>query len=164
MSLVEKALNKIKEAERQSAGRAAQLAAAAASPPPQPAAAAAVDDVMPPSAAAVVHAAPMSEPRPAPVVEIARAARRAGNSRSTPDSLRAAGYLPPQQQEHELMEQYRHIKRPLVARALERSGSGPGRRMNVLMVTSALAAGRQDLHGDQPRAQLLRWKRTRRSC
>lgn len=139
MSLVEKALNKIKEAERQSAGRAAQLAAAAASPPPQPAAAAAVDDVMPPSAAAaVVHAAPMSEPRPAPFVEIARAAPPRRQLKIDPDSLRAAGYMPPQQQEHEMVEQYRHIKRPLIGRALERGARGPGRPMNVIMVTSAL--------------------------
>jgi exopolysaccharide/PEP-CTERM locus tyrosine autokinase len=54
------------------------------------------------------------------------------------DSLREAGYLPPAQHEGELVEQYRHIKRSLVGRALGRGSSTQGRRMNVLMVTSAL--------------------------
>ena len=36
------------------------------------------------------------------------------------DALRAAGYLPPMDQEREIAEQYRHLKRPLVARALGR--------------------------------------------
>jgi len=54
------------------------------------------------------------------------------------DLLRNFGYLPPPEQEREISEQYRHIKRPLLARAL---GRGTPRQDNgtVIMVTSALA-------------------------
>jgi protein-tyrosine kinase len=52
-------------------------------------------------------------------------------------ALRAAGYLPPEPQDRELMEQYRHIKGPIVERALGRS-SERFERAAVLMVTSAL--------------------------
>ena len=136
MSLVEKALNKMKEAERQSASRAAQ-SAAAASPPPAPPSAVAVEDVLP-APVTVAHAAPAFEPRPAPVVEIAKSAPSHRQLKIDPDSLRAAGYMPPPQQEREMVEQYRHIKRPLIGRALERGARGPGRPMNVIIVTSAL--------------------------
>jgi protein-tyrosine kinase len=51
--------------------------------------------------------------------------------------LRAAGMLPPAHQEHELAQQYRRIKRPLINNALGR-GVAPLARGNLLMVTSAL--------------------------
>ncbi|MFO1407115.1 MAG: AAA family ATPase [Steroidobacteraceae bacterium] len=53
------------------------------------------------------------------------------------DALRRAGYLPPVEQEREIAEQFRHIKRPLLARAFGR-GAEPVERGRVIMVTSAL--------------------------
>lgn len=52
--------------------------------------------------------------------------------------LRSYGYLPQLSQEREIAEQYRHIKRPLLARAL---GRGMPRQDNctVIMISSALA-------------------------
>jgi protein-tyrosine kinase len=51
--------------------------------------------------------------------------------------LRAAGMLPPVHQEHEIAQQYRRIKRPLINNALGRGvaqlGSG-----NIIMITSAV--------------------------
>ncbi|MBV8403593.1 MAG: hypothetical protein JO203_05335 [Gammaproteobacteria bacterium] len=53
------------------------------------------------------------------------------------NSLRAAGMLPPAHQEHELAQQYRRIKRPLINNALGRGvprlASG-----NLIMITSAV--------------------------
>ena len=54
-----------------------------------------------------------------------------------PDVLRRAGYLPPVEQEREIAEQFRHIKRPLLARAFGR-GTEAVERGRVIMVTSAL--------------------------
>jgi protein-tyrosine kinase len=53
------------------------------------------------------------------------------------DALRAAGMLPPAHQEHELAQQYRRIKRPLINGAL---GRGMARlpQGNLLMITSAV--------------------------
>ena len=53
------------------------------------------------------------------------------------DALRAAGMLPPAHQEHELAQQYRRIKRPLINNALGR-GVAALARGNVIMVTSAV--------------------------
>lgn len=57
--------------------------------------------------------------------------------RIDPDALRTAGYLPPIEQEREIAEQFRHLKRPLVARAL---GRGLDRTPlgNRIVVTSAM--------------------------
>jgi protein-tyrosine kinase len=52
-------------------------------------------------------------------------------------ALRAAGMLPPAHQEHELAQQYRRIKRPLINNALGR-GVAPLTRGNVIMITSAV--------------------------
>jgi protein-tyrosine kinase len=52
-------------------------------------------------------------------------------------ALRAAGMLPPAHQEHELAQQYRRIKRPLINNALGR-GVAPLPRGNVIMITSAV--------------------------
>jgi protein-tyrosine kinase len=53
------------------------------------------------------------------------------------DALRAAGMLPPAHQEHELAQQYRRIKRPLINQALGR-GVAPLPNGNLLMITSAV--------------------------
>ena len=53
------------------------------------------------------------------------------------NTLRAAGMLPPAHQEHELAQQYRRIKRPLINNAL---GRGVARLAggNIIMITSAV--------------------------
>ena len=52
-------------------------------------------------------------------------------------TLRAAGLLPPAHQEHEIAQQYRRIKRPLINNALGR-GVPPLARGNLVMITSAV--------------------------
>lgn len=70
---------------------------------------------------------PISIARPQKVVHIDR------------DLLRRAGLLPPESQEHELADQYRVIKRPLIQHAFERhsqaSNAGPPQ---LIMMASAL--------------------------
>jgi exopolysaccharide/PEP-CTERM locus tyrosine autokinase len=53
------------------------------------------------------------------------------------DALRAAGLLPPKQQEQEIANQYRQIKRPLIAAAMGR-GREPVQNGRLIMVASAL--------------------------
>jgi len=52
-------------------------------------------------------------------------------------TLRAAGMLPPVHQEHELAQQYRRIKRPLINNALGR-GVAALAQGNLIMITSAV--------------------------
>src|SRR6516164_4532091 len=54
-----------------------------------------------------------------------------------PNALRAAGMLPPVHQEHEIAQQYRRIKRPLINNALGR-GVAQLASGNVIMITSAV--------------------------
>jgi exopolysaccharide/PEP-CTERM locus tyrosine autokinase len=127
MSLVEKALSKMKQAER---------AAAQAEPQRTEAPAATVEPAGAPASQAVeARVAPAPEARPAPSAPSARSGKVV---QVDLDVLRSHGYLPPEPQEHELIEQYRHIKRPLVARALGQSGGEHTERAAVVMVTSAL--------------------------
>lgn len=53
------------------------------------------------------------------------------------DALRRSGYVPPPDQEREVSEQFRHIKRPLLARAFGR-GTTPVAGGRVIMISSAL--------------------------
>jgi len=53
-------------------------------------------------------------------------------------ALRAVGALPPQEGEHRLAEEYRRIKRPLVARALDASADS-NERSRLILVASAIA-------------------------
>jgi exopolysaccharide/PEP-CTERM locus tyrosine autokinase len=53
------------------------------------------------------------------------------------DAFRAAGMLPPAHQEHEIAQQYRRIKRPLINNALGR-GVAALARGNLIMITSAV--------------------------
>jgi protein-tyrosine kinase len=53
------------------------------------------------------------------------------------NALRAAGMLPPVHQEHEIAQQYRRIKRPLINNALGR-GVGQLASGNIIMITSAV--------------------------
>lgn len=74
---------------------------------------------------------------PAPVhVERPIAPRR--TIRVNMEALRTAGFLAPVPQERQLATEYRHIKRPLIASALGRSGAKL-ENGNLIMVTSALA-------------------------
>ena len=54
------------------------------------------------------------------------------------NALRAAGMLPPVHQEHEIAQQYRRIKRPLINNALGR-GVAQLAGGNLIMITSAVA-------------------------
>jgi protein-tyrosine kinase len=75
----------------------------------------------------------------------AAARRRAGGEIPVPeralvidqDALRAAGMLPPAHQEHELSQEHRRIKRPLINSALGR-GVAPLPHGNLIMITSAV--------------------------
>jgi exopolysaccharide/PEP-CTERM locus tyrosine autokinase len=53
------------------------------------------------------------------------------------DALRAAGMLPPVHQEHEIAQQYRRVKRPLINNALGR-GVAQLAGGNIIMITSAV--------------------------
>jgi protein-tyrosine kinase len=54
------------------------------------------------------------------------------------NALRAAGMLPPAHQEHELSQEYRRIKRPLINGAFGR-GMAPLPHGNLIMITSAMS-------------------------
>lgn len=108
MSLVEKTLKRLQE------GKAAAAAAAGA----------AATAVAP--GARVDSAALLIEP---PVIH--------RNLRVGRDVLRATGLLPPEHQERQLADQYRQIKRPLVAAALATERL-PGSNNHLVMVSSAL--------------------------
>ena len=69
---------------------------------------------------------------------VAPADLSAGTVNIDPPALRAAGLLAPEEEEHQLAQQYRQIKRPLIGKAM---GRGAPRLPNgrVIMVASALA-------------------------
>lgn len=54
------------------------------------------------------------------------------------DALRSSGLLPPSTQEHELADQYRAIKRPLIQAAFHDTEPTDGPLSKVLMIASAL--------------------------
>jgi len=97
------------------------------------------------------RAVPPAAPPPAfaAVVSTGAAARRqasnSGDEVPKPEraividqaALRAAGMLPPAHQEHELSQEYRRIKRPLINSALGR-GVAALPRGNLIMITSAV--------------------------
>lgn len=107
MSLIERALRKMQE----SGGPAPRPAPATARAP----------SVAPP----VVHPVPTSTRTAAPVIRIDRSA------------LRAAEILAPQAQEKQIAEEYRQIKRPLIANALGR-GTPALPDGHLIMLASAL--------------------------
>lgn len=115
MSLVEQALKRAKLA-----GKPTPLSTAVPEPAEAPAAAIPSEQLIEPSPEITATIQPLK------TIEIDF------------DLLRSYGYLPPPSQEREIAEQYRHIKRPLLARAL---GRGMPRQQNctVIMVSSALA-------------------------
>lgn len=121
MSLVEQALKRAK-----AAGRQAPLAGAGRPTSDDVMAPAAASAGQSPGAAATDSAAEITathEKRPAILIDA--------------ESLRRVGYLPPPDQEREVAEQFRHIKRPLLARAFGR-GATPVANGRVIMVSSAL--------------------------
>jgi protein-tyrosine kinase len=131
MSLVEKALNKMKDSERR---------ASLQQPSDLPGADAATSQdavVSPPLVVAPPIAVPRAEAPEPPAVVVHRVEHR--HLPIEAEAMRTKGYLPALEQERELTEQYRHIKRPLVSRATALRKSGPdGRRASIIMVCSAL--------------------------
>ena len=115
MSLVEKALQKLRETS-------AVTATVVASPAPR-----------------TIHAEVLAEPaeRHAPLA--AKATRIVHVDR---DALRAAGYLPPQKQERRLADQFRQIKRPLLARAIGRGGEAVPNGRVMLLSSSFTGEGK----------------------
>jgi len=138
MSLVEKALSKMKDAERRAREAVTPDPAQPAADAVKPAVAPSVTPpVAPPVAPAVAPAIPAARPPEtrAPVPG-ARPVHR--QLTATVESLRSGGYLPALEQERELTEQYRHVKRPLVSRAMLLPDPPGGHRTAIIMVTSAL--------------------------
>lgn len=130
MSLVEQALKRAKLA-----GKPTPLATAIPEPALPAAEAKRQDPVTPPDALyGAIPAEHLIEPSP----EITATIQPLKSIEIDFELLRSYGYLPPPSQEREIEEQYRHIKRPLLARAL---GRGMPRQHNctVIMVSSALA-------------------------
>jgi protein-tyrosine kinase len=121
MSLVEQALKKAK-----AAGTPLPLSTAAQPAPAEPVA----ETVAAARPAATVE---LIEPSP----DITATFRTLKSVDVDLGQLSRMGYLPPPEQQREIEEQFRHIKRPLLARAL---GRGMPRQDNgvVIMVTSAL--------------------------
>lgn len=122
MSLVEQALKKAKQAGQSQPLSTHPTAAPTGEEP-----------ALPPARSPALPADELIEPSP----EITSTVRSLNFVEVDLDVLRAAGYLPPQEQEREIAEQFRHIKRPLVARAI---GRGQERMplANRIAVTSAL--------------------------
>lgn len=133
MSLVEKALQKSRDARNAQAS--AERAAVAEEP----------SHTMPPEAMPTedvpVHA-PAAPPQVfAPAAPQHTAASSVSHGKRIVlerEAVRAAGYLAPADEQNEINEQFRHIKRPLVARALGR-GEAKSARGHVIMIASALS-------------------------
>lgn len=122
MSLVEKALKKLQETSRvppavDPAGT--RKSVIAKDPPPATSAHAPQVSVLPPTAV-VKRVAPHHK-----VIEVNR------------DALRAAGLLPPEHQQRQIADEYRQIKRPLIANAIGR-GMPKAANGHLIMTASAL--------------------------
>jgi protein-tyrosine kinase len=117
MSVLERALAKAKMAGGQSATSSLQLGRVREPRPAAPA------TPVPSDSLDAAIAAPQI--KPAKHIEIDR------------DALRQAGLLAPESQEWRILEEYRQIKRPLLAKAAGRAGL-PIPRANLVAVTSAL--------------------------
>lgn len=122
MSLVEKALKKLQESRDASATGAR---APRRRPPSD-------QDIAPIASLDAAPAKPAAEPRRAPV---ARQSSKVVVVNRV--ALRAAGLLPPEHQERMLADQYRQIKRPLIAAAMGKAQNAPA-AARLIMVTSAL--------------------------
>lgn len=121
MSLVEKALNKLKAAQPSPAPRAES---------PAPVRIGRVVDVE--------RHVTGSEELPQPRLKIGNGVRTV---RIDHEALRTSGFLPPEQHERELAHQFRTIKRPLIRHAFPADGSGFGLSQSTgrsIMVSSAL--------------------------
>src|SRR5688572_7839185 len=124
MSLVERALKKLQES-RATAPDAPAAAPHVAPPQPRP-----TVPLTPGPAAPVEHRQPVFEPRPRAeppkrVVHIDR------------NALRDMQLMPPVAFERQIASQYQHVKRPLVASALGKSGTRVPNG-HLIMLASAL--------------------------
>ncbi len=116
MSLVEKALKKLQDAQSTAAESAARKMFAPA----------------PMVVGSIVHA------EPAVVIDPAQPVRKSGKLvRISREGLRAAGLSPPPEHERRLANEYRKVKRPLIAAALGK-GTEPVDNGRVIMMASAL--------------------------
>jgi protein-tyrosine kinase len=88
-----------------------------------------------------------SDSVPVTTAKAAPAERRDELEETSPDiaalivdnaALRASGYLPEEGQERRFAEYYRHIKRPLLEKAMSARAAGDDPSARVIMVTSAL--------------------------
>jgi protein-tyrosine kinase len=122
MSLVEQALKKAKEA-----GQPVQLATAASSADAGNRPLAGPHSAEPPRVTEVDNRSPETD----------GTLRESRSVSIDLDALRRVGYVPPPEQEREISEQFRHIKRPLLARAFGRSVA-PLADGRVIMISSAL--------------------------
>jgi exopolysaccharide/PEP-CTERM locus tyrosine autokinase len=121
-SLIEQAAHRLEQLRR--AGAAMPQAVARAEPPPAPLPEEAqTSGVQPPIAVAGVT-------QPAPVVTSKRVEINL-------DSLSAAGIVSPHSPRSQIADQYRVIKRPLIANAMGKSAT-PVENGNLIMVTSSL--------------------------
>jgi exopolysaccharide/PEP-CTERM locus tyrosine autokinase len=121
-SLIEQAAHRLEQLRR--AGAAMPQAVARAEPPPAPLPEEAqTSGVQPPIAVAGVT-------QPAPVVTSKRVEINL-------DSLSAAGIVSPHSPRSQIADQYRVIKRPLIANAMGK-GATPVENGNLIMVTSSL--------------------------
>ena len=121
-SLIEQAAHRLEQLRR--AGAAMPQAVARAEPPPAPLPEEAqTSGVQPPIAVAGVT-------QPAPVVTSKRVEINL-------DSLSAAGIVSPNSPRSQIADQYRVIKRPLIANAMGK-GATPVENGNLIMVTSSL--------------------------
>jgi receptor protein-tyrosine kinase len=115
MSLVETALKKLQQSAQQ--GKAAEAAAVARVPAPPD------------------RGAPVP-PKPVPAPPVRRAAQHAPITVNR-EQLRAAGFLAPLDQERQIADQFRQIKRPLIANAAGR-GAKKIHSGHLIMTASAL--------------------------
>lgn len=129
MSLVEQALKKAKQT-----GQPVPLSTQAPAPAEQ-AAPTPLEAALPPAKAMVEGGDISSVIEPSP--EITSTVQPLHLVAIDRESLRADGYLPPVEQEREIAEQFRHVKRPLVSRALGR-GQERVPHGNRIAVMSAL--------------------------
>jgi len=114
MSLVERALKKLQEARRQEQAAGGPARAGVASP----------------------QKPPLASPPVAPAV-LRRISPQHAQIEINCDALRLAGLLPPEIQERQIADQFRQIKRPLIANATGRGGKMvPNGRL--IMTASAL--------------------------
>ncbi len=127
MSLVERALKKMQAASRGSADAPVAVADPPHKPPPRDES---TVSRLAPGVVGEIVAAGVKQHRTNKMLLVDRRA------------LRSAGLLPPENQERALADQYRHIKRPLIAAATGRGGQKLERGQLIMMASAMPAEGK----------------------